>query len=184
MILISNNIIYSLFFLIITALSIIILFIFLGREFVAFVFLIVYVGAICILFLFVIMMLNIQMTERTERKYNYNTLICVFVILFMLLLILYYIINNQSNDIFLFYTFSSYNNLIFDNKELKILADLLYNYNGLNFFISGLILLIAMIGAITISLDLNKNNYLIVKKQDVFLQLSKDLNVSIYLIKK
>jgi NADH-quinone oxidoreductase subunit J len=181
MILLSQNIIYSLFFLILTSLVSVILFIVVGREFVGFVFLIVYVGAICILFLFVVMMLNIQLTERTNKNKKYiNFLyISIYILIYTCILVLYndniYLLNIEN---------FGFNFLIFMNLEIKLLSSLIYEYYVLNFFLSGLILLIAMIGAITLSLDFNKSNVIIFKKQDVFTQLSKDLNVCVRLLKK
>jgi len=60
MLTISKNTIYSVFFLILVFISISILFIMIGAEFLGMIMLIVYVGAVAILFLFVVMMLNIS----------------------------------------------------------------------------------------------------------------------------
>ena len=66
----SKNTVYSVFFLILVFISISILFIMIGAEFLGMIMLIVYVGAVAVLFLFVVMMLNIseQITKRTSRK--------------------------------------------------------------------------------------------------------------------
>ena len=70
MVTVSRNTVYSVFFLILVFISIAILFIMIGAEFLGMIMLIVYVGAVAVLFLFVVMMLNIneQLTERPSRK--------------------------------------------------------------------------------------------------------------------
>ena len=66
MVIISRNTVYSVFFLILVFVSISILFIMIGAEFLGMIMLIVYVGAVAVLFLFVVMMLNI--TEQESKK--------------------------------------------------------------------------------------------------------------------
>ena len=70
MVTISRNTVYSVFFLILVFVSVSILFIMIGAEFLGIIMLIVYVGAVAVLFLFVVMMLNVkdQITKRTSRK--------------------------------------------------------------------------------------------------------------------
>ena len=70
MVTISRNTVYSVFFLILVFVSVSILFIMIGAEFLGMIMLIVYVGAVAVLFLFVVMMLNIteQSTQRSSRK--------------------------------------------------------------------------------------------------------------------
>ena len=70
MVTISRNTVYSVFFLILVFVSISILFIMIGAEFLGMIMLIVYVGAVAVLFLFVVMMLNVteQITKKTARK--------------------------------------------------------------------------------------------------------------------
>ena len=70
MVTVSRNTVYSVFFLILVFISISILFIMIGAEFLGMIMLIVYVGAVAVLFLFVVMMLNIteQVTKRPARK--------------------------------------------------------------------------------------------------------------------
>jgi NADH-quinone oxidoreductase subunit J len=185
MLLLTNNVVYCLFFLILTSVNIVLVFICLGREFIAFVFMIVYVGAICILFVFVIMMLNIQLTERTEKRASKKiysiTAICI------LLLLTFFLFNNNVEAFALNTNIEFMHDLLlFHSNELLHLCILLYNYYGDCFLISGLILLVAMLSAITISFDEYKNNINVFKKQDIFHQLSKDIGVAvrIFLIKK
>ena len=73
MVIISRNTVYSVFFLILVFVSISILFIMIGAEFLGMIMLIVYVGAVAVLFLFVVMMLNV--TEKKEVKFKRSGLI-------------------------------------------------------------------------------------------------------------
>ena len=70
MVTVSKNSVYSVFFLILVFVSVSILFIMIGAEFLGIIMLIVYVGAVAVLFLFVVMMLNVkeQTTKRSSRK--------------------------------------------------------------------------------------------------------------------
>ena len=63
MVIVSKNTVYSVFFLILVFISISILFIMIGAEFLGMIMLIVYVGAVAVLFLFVVMMLNVSLAE-------------------------------------------------------------------------------------------------------------------------
>ena len=62
----SKNTVYSVFFLITVFVSVSILFIMIGAEFLGMIMLIVYVGAVAVLFLFVVMMLNVK--EQSKKK--------------------------------------------------------------------------------------------------------------------
>ena len=70
MVTVSKNTVYSVFFLILVFISVSVLFIMIGAEFLGMIMLIVYVGAVAVLFLFVVMMLNIseQTTKIHKRK--------------------------------------------------------------------------------------------------------------------
>ena len=73
MVIVSRNTVNSVFFLILVFVTVSILFIMIGAEFLGMIMLIVYVGAVAILFLFVVMMLNI--TEQVVKKNNRQGLI-------------------------------------------------------------------------------------------------------------
>ena len=92
MVTISRNTVYSVFFLILVFVSVSILFIMIGAEFLGMIMLIVYVGAVAVLFLFVVMMLNVteQVTKKTTRKGIINNISVgsiVGVIIFLELLV-------------------------------------------------------------------------------------------------
>ena len=64
MVTVSRNTVYSVFFLILVFVSVSILFIMIGAEFLGMIMLIVYVGAVAVLFLFVVMMLNVAQQKN------------------------------------------------------------------------------------------------------------------------
>ena len=68
MVIVSRNAVYSVFFLILVFVTVSILFIMIGAEFLGMIMLIVYVGAVAVLFLFVVMMLNV--TEQQTKTFR------------------------------------------------------------------------------------------------------------------
>ena len=82
MVTVSKNTVYSVFFLILVFVSVSILFIMIGAEFLGMIMLIVYVGAVAVLFLFVVMMLNIVKQEKkeTSRKGFVNNISVGFIV--------------------------------------------------------------------------------------------------------
>ena len=76
MVIISRNTVNSVFFLILVFVSVSILFIMIGAEFLGMIMLIVYVGAVAVLFLFVVMMLNVgeNITTRSKKRGLINNL--------------------------------------------------------------------------------------------------------------
>ena len=163
-ILVSRNTIISLLFLIFMFFNVAALFLLQGAEFVAMVMVIVYVGAVAILFLFVIMMINPEGTseEPRKRRLKYVILCAILaaIVLFEFLLIIYntsFPVNEVSDLV---------NNEV-TNTEL--IGTLLYTKYALQFIVLGVLLLVAMIGAILLTLRHRKN----IKRQ----QSNKQLNI-------
>ena len=71
LVIIINNPIYSILFLILTFISSSFLLILLNAEFIFMLFLVVYIGAVSVLFLFVVMMLNIKIIEVTHKMMKF-----------------------------------------------------------------------------------------------------------------
>lgn len=146
------------------------LLILLGIEFLPILFLIVYVGAIAILFLFVIMMLNIKLVEILDNTTRY-----IPIGLFIGLIFLWEVYLIIYQEILFFPKLNVDNIIILTFSNIKQLANILYS-NYFLFLITGsLILLVAMIGAIilTISHELN------LKRQDLFAQISTNYDQTI-----
>ena len=166
LVIISKNPIHSVLFLILVFFNTSILFLFSNAEFLAMVILIVYIGAVAVLFLFVIMMLDINITKLRQTFLNYLP-IGLFVG-FIILLELFYVVSQSRLD---FAQTSSIDNNISDQilDNTKIIGNILYTDYFLLFQISGIILLVAMIGAIFLTIRKREG----IKKQNIYKQILK-----------
>ena len=178
MVIVSRNTVYSVFFLILVFISISILFIMIGAEFLGMIMLIVYVGAVAVLFLFVVMMLNIteQLTERSSRKGLINNISVgsiIGVIIFLELLVVIGGWKYKGTFVPLFTT-----NLNLDISNTHALGNILYTDYIHLFQISGMILLVSMIGAITLTFSKRDN----VKRQNYFDQIQREKTSSVSLV--
>jgi NADH-quinone oxidoreductase subunit J len=147
-----------------------------GAEFLGMIMLIVYVGAVAVLFLFVVMMLNIteQESKRINRKGFINNLsvgTIVGIIIFLELIVVIGGWKYKENFISL-----SEVNIVVDNT--RALGNVLYTDYIHLFQISGIILLVAMIGAISLTFSKREN----VKRQSYFRQIEREKDSSISLV--
>ena len=178
MVTVSRNTVYSVFFLILVFISISILFIMIGAEFLGMIMLIVYVGAVAVLFLFVVMMLNIteQLTERSSRKGLINNISVgsiIGVIIFLELLVVVGGWKYKGTFVPL-----SAINLNLDISNTHALGNILYTDYIHLFQISGMILLVAMIGAITLTFSKREN----IKRQSYFNQIQREKDSAVSLV--
>nr|YP_010889968.1 NADH dehydrogenase subunit 6 [Rhizophysa filiformis]WJJ69929.1 NADH dehydrogenase subunit 6 [Rhizophysa filiformis] len=149
MAIISFNPIHSVFWLVFVFLSTSSLLISLGVDFIPLIVIIVYVGAIAILFLFVIMMLDvIQIKEITSITNILPILIISSAILIMDLLVIFNYKNHLNNNLDLL-------QWSFDNVgQVNLIANLIYSEFFYPLALLSILLLIAMIGAIVLTLEL------------------------------
>ena len=178
MVTVSRNTVYSVFFLILVFISISILFIMIGAEFLGMIMLIVYVGAVAVLFLFVVMMLNIteQLAKRPSRKGLINNISVgsiVGVIIFLELLVVVGGWKYKGTFVPL-----SATNLNLDISNTHALGNILYTDYIHLFQISGMILLVAMIGAITLTFSKREN----IKRQSYFDQIQREKDSAVSLV--
>jgi len=178
MVTVSRNTVYSVFFLILVFISISILFIMIGAEFLGMIMLIVYVGAVSVLFLFVVMMLNIteQLIKPSSRKGLINNISVgsiVGVIIFLELLVVVGGWKYKGTFVPL-----SVINLNLDISNTHALGNILYTDYIHLFQISGMILLIAMIGAITLTFSKREN----IKRQSYFDQIQREKDSAVSLV--
>ena len=178
MVTVSRNTVHSVFFLILVFISISILFIMIGAEFLGMIMLIVYVGAVAVLFLFVVMMLNIteQLTKRSSRKGLINNISVgsiVGVIIFLELLVVVGGWKYKGTFVPL-----SAVNLDLDISNTHALGNVLYTDYIHLFQISGMILLVAMIGAITLTFSKREN----IKRQSYFDQIQREKDSAVSLV--
>ena len=170
MVTVSKNTVHSVFFLILDFISISCLFIMIGAEFLGMIMLIVYVGAVAVLFLFVVMMLNVAQQKNQwfaseeSSKHIPVGLIISTIIFFELLIVIggwkykpdLFDINNSLNTFYVSNTHS--------------LGQILYTDYIHVFQLSGMILLVAMIGAIVLTFRKREG----VKKQSYLKQISRE----------
>tara|TARA_B100001057_G_scaffold139017_1_gene138679 strand:- start:789 stop:1418 length:630 start_codon:yes stop_codon:yes gene_type:complete len=166
----SKNTVHSVFFLILDFISISCLFIMIGAEFLGMIMLIVYVGAVAVLFLFVVMMLNVAQQKNqwflsTQSSSHIPIGLIISIIIFFELIIviggwkykpnLLEKINTQSQE---------------SISNTHSLGQILYTDYIHVFQISGMILLVAMIGAIVLTFRKREG----VKTQSYIKQISRE----------
>ena len=169
MVTVSKNTVHSVFFLILDFISISCLFIMIGAEFLGMIMLIVYVGAVAVLFLFVVMMLNVAQQKNqwfiSEQNSGHIPVgLLISAIIFFELII---VIGGWKYKPDLFETTNLITNEISNTHSL---GQVLYTDYIHIFQISGMILLIAMIGAIVLTFRQREG----VKKQSYLKQISRE----------
>jgi len=163
---ISRNPVHSVLWLILAFLSSAGLFVLLDAEFVAMLLVIVYVGAVAVLFLFVVMMLDIDFAELKAEMAQYMPLALLIGLVLLMQLVMAFGAWDFAE------TAQSARAAITpeDLHNTAALGMLLYDQYFLLFQLSGLILLVAMIGAIVLTLRHRKD----VKRQNVLAQMYRD----------
>jgi NADH-quinone oxidoreductase subunit J len=151
MVVFSKNPVHSVLFLILAFFNAAGLFILLGAEFVAMILVIVYVGAVAVLFLFVVMMLDINFVELRQGINTYMPFgIFLGVVLFVELVFLVFqgLVPTQAAQL----AAAAPAPMAMEVSNTRALGQLLYTHYLYIFQVSGLILLVAMIGAIVLTL--------------------------------
>jgi len=148
MVVISRNPVHSVLFLILTFFNSSALFVLMGAEFLAMLLLVVYVGAVAVLFLFIVMMLNIDfLTLRKGMSKNAPIGVIVGLVLFFEIVISIVGVNFGE-----FSTPASELKVVYSEVEnTRALGMVLYTKYGYLFQCAGMILLVAMIGAIVLT---------------------------------
>ena len=178
MVTVSKNTVHSVFFLILDFISISCLFIMIGAEFLGMIMLIVYVGAVAVLFLFVVMMLNVaqqknQWFSSTDSAKHIPVGLIISVIIFFELII---VVSGWKLKPDLSITTPLISNANITNTHS--IGSVLYTDYIHVFQLSGMILLVAMIGAIV--LTFRKRSGL--KRQSYFSQISRESADSVELV--
>jgi len=185
MVISSRNPMHSVLFLVLVFCNAAGLLILLETEFLAMLFLVVYVGAIAVLFLFVVMMLNIRITELNESILRYLPVGGIILLIFLFEILS--VINGDlvpffSSNLFQFEAdniilSTNLNTILWSNQidptsNIEALGNVLYTYYVYSFIIASLILLVAMIGAILLTMRKRVN----VRKQEIFDQVYGNIN--------
>ena len=178
MVTVSKNTVHSVFFLILDFISISCLFIMIGAEFLGMIMLIVYVGAVAVLFLFVVMMLNVSQQKNqwfisTESSKHIPVGLIISVIIFFELIIVIGGWKYKPNIV-------SAMSLNFDNdiSNTHSIGYVLYTDYIHIFQLSGMILLVAMVGAIVLTFKQRSG----IKRQFYFDQISRERKDSVEIV--
>ena len=178
MVTVSRNTVHSVFYLILDFISISCLFIMIGAEFLGMIMLIVYVGAVAVLFLFVVMMLNVAQQKNewfnaSESSSHIPVGLLVSLVIFFELII---VIGGWK-----------YKPEVLDSISLNVdtnitntqsLGNVIYTDYIHLFQLSGMILLVAMIGAIVLTFRQRSG----VKRQSYIRQISRERNEGVELV--
>lgn len=143
MVVVSRNPVYSVLFLILAFFNAAGMFVLIGAEFLAMLLVVVYVGAVAVLFLFVVMMLDINFAEMRAgfQKYLPLGLVVGGILVFELVTVMYGdAFSNTSSPV------------TSDIANTTQLGGVLYTKYAFLFQIAGLILMVAMIGAISLTM--------------------------------
>lgn len=164
----SRNPVHSVLWLILAFLSAAGLFVLLGAEFVAMLLIIVYVGAVAVLFLFVVMMLDVDFAELKGEMSKYAPLgLLVGVVIIMQLVLGVGAWTEAANKAALLQAITPD---LAQVENTRALGLLIYDKYLLLFQLSALILLVAMVGAIVLTLRHRSG----VKRQNVLHQMWRD----------
>ena len=169
----NRNPVYSLLNLVFLFICGAILLLIMGIDFLPFVFIVVYVGAVAVLFLFVIIILDIKLGANSNnlRQIPFVFLLCLLVNLF-----LNNFVENYKSTAYTILTGDLYYDVylpdfydIDDESSMSTLGQVLYSQYVLHFLICGLILLVAIIGAIVLTSRRRQTSL----KQKVFKQVER-----------
>ena len=143
MVVVSRNPVFSVLFLILAFFNAAGLFVLIGAEFIAMLLVVVYVGAVAVLFLFVVMMLDINFAEMRAgfQKYLPHGLVVGGILVFELVAAIY-------GDAFKGASLPAMPEI----SNTRALGNVLYTKYMYLFQVAGLILLVAMIGAISLTM--------------------------------
>jgi len=178
MLTVSKNTVHSVFFLILDFISISCLFIMIGAEFLGMIMLIVYVGAVAILFLFVVMMLNVAQQKnewfvsRDSSTHIPIGLLVSLIIFFELIIV----IGGWKYKPDLVDSISIEINSSITNTQS--LGNIIYTDYIHLFQLSGMILLVAMIGAIVLTFRERSG----IRRQSYFKQISREKKDGVELV--
>ncbi|MCA0928878.1 NADH-quinone oxidoreductase subunit J [Ruegeria profundi] len=163
---ISRQPVHSVLWLILSFLSSAGLFVLLGAEFVAMLLIIVYVGAVAVLFLFVVMMLDVDFAELKAEMARYMPL----ALLIGLVILMQFVMAFGAWDSAQGAAGNLAQPVPADRHNTEALGVILYDQYFLLFQLAGLILLVAMIGAIVLTLRHRQD----IKRQDIVGQMMRD----------
>jgi NADH-quinone oxidoreductase subunit J len=173
----NKNPVYSVLCLVLLFICGSILLLVLGADFLGFVFILVYVGAVAVLFLFVVIILDIKLASKAN---NLKQIPLVFLIFLIVHLYLNFLVESYTPYHAIFFNvYTAEYQLLYgqiprldDTSSISTLGQVLYSEYIIHFVIGGLVLLVAMIGAIVLTSRRKQTSL----KQKVFKQVER-LNI-------
>jgi NADH:ubiquinone oxidoreductase subunit 6 (chain J) len=177
MVISARNPVHSVLFLILTFFNAAGLFLLTGAEFLAMILLVVYVGAVAVLFLFVVMMLDIDFAELRAGALKYapiGSLIGLVVAAELVFVIGGSVISPEALN-----AVTMPIPAVTERTNTAALGDVLYTSYVFFFQIAGLVLLVAMIGAIVLTLRHRQN----IKRQDIPRQVARTPATAVKVVK-
>ena len=168
MVISSRNPVHSVLFLILTFFNAAALFLLTGAEFLALILLVVYVGAVAVLFLFVVMMLDVDFAELKRGALDYAPIGALVGIVLVAELIV--VLGGYTLAPELAQSTAAPIRDLAERSNTAQLGDLLYTDYIYFFQVAGLVLLVAMIGAIVLTLHHKEG----VKRQNISAQVARN----------
>ncbi len=155
----SKNPIVSVLFLIGLFFSIAGYLIMLGLSFIGFSYLLVYVGAVSILFLFILMLINVRISEllsNTNKSIPLAILIIISIICVVNSILPFYVTSFNSyifdNDVIYFATSKLWDGNLAETSHITSIGNIMYTTYSIWLILTSIILLLAMVGAIVITI--------------------------------
>lgn len=179
----ATNAVYSIFFLILVFVNATFIMFLLNTEFLALTIILVYIGAVAVLFLFVVMMLDIKQIDKKEKNVFFFlpiNIVIGFIILMTIYLILFKDLTFNLTSINPELIYLNWINLITPFSNIELIGQFLYTYGFLYFIQAGLILLLAMIGAIVLTMQTGQ----VIRRQHISEQVSRNINNSFFTIRQ
>jgi NADH-quinone oxidoreductase subunit J len=177
MVIASKNPVHSVLFLILAFVNAAGLFVLLGAEFLAMILIVVYVGAVAVLFLFVVMMLDVDFAELRQGFLNYlpvGALVGAVLLAELLVVLGAWVIGPDAAK-----AITAPIPPADDINNTQALGLVLYTRYVYFFQAAGVILLVAMIGAIVLTLQHKPN----VRRQNIAVQVARRRSTAIEVVK-
>ncbi len=171
MVVAARNPVHSVMFLILTFFAAAGLFVLMGAEFIALLLIMVYVGAVAVLFLFVVMMLDVDFVELKQGFLTYlpaGAIVAFILLAEMILVGAAYFVERKKTVV----------EPSTDTTNLEAFGEVLYTQYAGAFEAAGLVLLVAMIGAIVLTLRERKG----VKTQNAMEQMARTRDDGVELV--
>jgi len=177
MVIAARNPVHSVLFLILAFVNAAGLFVLLGAEFLAMILIVVYVGAVAVLFLFVVMMLDVDFAELRQGVLNYLPigLVVGAILFFELLSVVFFWVIGPSVSNFITAPIPAASSV----SNTQALGLVLYTRYVYFFQAAGIILLVAMVGAIVLTLQHKPN----VRRQNIAEQVARRRETAIEIVK-